>query len=254
MALRPILIFAALIIITVPLMLVQQALNVLKLKSARHLPQTYLALLCKIMGVRVEVVGKIPDQGAALLVGNHISWLDIPIVGSLFPTSFIAKKEIGSWPIISHLAKLQGTVFVDRIKRHTVLKSRNLMQNKLKQGHCLVLFPEGTSHTGKAVLPFKSSFFSAVAGLNVPVIPFTLVFSRLHGLPITARQRPLHAWYGDMELGPHVWQALLAGPVQVKVIFHEPLLPDHRKAMAKQAQHVIQRSLSETLHPAPKIS
>lgn len=238
---------------TLPLMLLQQVFTTFNLKAARQLPQYYLALLCKILRVKVEVTGPLPQPGPALLVGNHISWLDIPIIGSLFPVSFVAKKEIGSWPLVSHLAKLQGTVFVDRIRRQTVLKSRYQMQCRLKAGERLVLFPEGTSHNGKALLPFKSSFFSAVAGLDVPVIPFTLVFTHIRGLPITARQRAFHAWYGDMALAPHVWQALQAGPITVKVIFHEAVVPNTRKIMARAAHGTIKQSLVAALHPNPKI-
>ena len=136
-------------------MLVQQVFTLTSKRAARWLPSCYLRLLCKLVGVKIEVSGELPKPGPALLVGNHVSWIDIPIVGSLMPTTFIAKREIGTWPLISHLAKLQGTVFVDRIRRQTVLKSRDQMQNRLKAGDKLVLFPEGTSNDGKAVLPFK---------------------------------------------------------------------------------------------------
>jgi lyso-ornithine lipid O-acyltransferase len=246
-------ILAALLLITLPLMLLQQLFTLTSRRAARWLPSAYLWLLCKLVGVKIEVIGELPKPGPALIVGNHVSWIDIPIVGSLFPASFIAKREIGTWPLVSHLAKLQGTVFVDRIRRQTVLKSRDQMQSRLKSGDKLVLFPEGTSHDGKAVLPFKSTFFSAVAGLDVPVIPITLAFMSIRKLPLTPRQRPIYAWYGDMELAGHVWEALRAGPLHVKVIFHPALEPAHRKVLARASYATIRGSLASALHPSTEI-
>ena len=116
-----------------------------------------------------------------------------------------------------------------------------------------MLFPEGTSNDGRHVLPFKSSDFGVVESLNVKVIPVTLVYQSNYNLPLTFRQRPSFAWYGDMDLVPHLWDALKAGPLKVTITFHEALPKLPRKDRAKLAHTTIAESLTQTLHGEPQI-
>jgi 1-acyl-sn-glycerol-3-phosphate acyltransferase len=116
------------------------------------------------------------------------------------------------------------------------------------------LFPEGTSHDGNRVLPFKSALLGAAEsvlanGKHVTVQPVSAAFTGLYGLPMGRENRPLFAWYGDMEMMPHLWEAILAGPLEVVVQFHAPLSLDDmdRKTLALRAQQVIQTGVSEAL-------
>jgi lyso-ornithine lipid O-acyltransferase len=118
----------------------------------------------------------------------------------------------------------------------------------LHAGDTLVLFPEGTSNDGHCVMPFKSSYFGAAENLDVALIPVTLAYKSNYNLPLTKRQRPSFAWYGDMDLVPHLWEALKAGPIEVIVRFHEALPKVSRKDMAKLAHVTIAKSLAQTLH------
>ena len=109
-----------------------------------------------------------------------------------------------------------------------------------------MLFPEGTSHDGNTVLPFKSALLGAAEarlanGQYVKVQPVSAAFTGLHGMPMGRENRPLFAWYGDMEMMPHLWEALKAGPLDVVVQFHEPLSLDHmdRKALAARGEEII---------------
>ena len=109
-----------------------------------------------------------------------------------------------------------------------------------------MLFPEGTSHTGNTVLPFKSALLGAAEarlanGHYVKVQPVSAAFTGLHGLPMGRENRPYFAWYGDMEMLPHLWEALLAGPLDVVVQFHEPFSLDmmDRKELARRAEDVV---------------
>lgn len=233
--------------LTLPLMLVQLILVVFWSRAAHLLPWYYHRILCRLLGVTVTIEGRRPFV-PALLVSNHVSWLDIPILSSVMPLTFIAKREVGGWPLFGWMAKLQRCVFVNRDKRHSTGKSSSEIADRLHAGDTLVLFPEGTSNDGHCVMPFKSSYFGAAENLDVALIPVTLAYKSNYNLPLTKRQRPSFAWYGDMDLVPHLWEALKAGPIEVIVRFHEALPKVSRKDMAKLAHVTIAKSLAQTLH------
>ena len=236
--------------LTLPLMPVQFILGALHFPSARWLPWVYHRVLRRLLGVSIVIQGQAPAT-PALLVSNHVSWLDIPILSSVMPLSFIAKREVGGWPMFGWMAKLQRCVFVNRENRHSTGKSSAEIIDRLNLGDCLVLFPEGTSNDGRSVMPFKSAYFGVVDNLNVKVIPVTLAYQSNYNLSITRRQRPSFAWYGDMDLVPHLWEALKAGPLKVSVISHEALPKIPRKDMAKLAHATIAKSLMQMLHGGP---
>ena len=110
--LRAIFILLGFLALTLPLMPVQFVLR------SKRLPWIYHRLLCKILGVTLIIEGA-PPTGAALLVANHVSWLDIPVLSAIAPLSFIAKREVRVWPLFGAMAKLQRTVFVNRESRHS---------------------------------------------------------------------------------------------------------------------------------------
>ncbi len=179
-----------------------------------------------LIGVRVEVTGSpVLSRRPALFVGNHISWLDIPVIGSVLPVSFIAKSEVRGWPVFGLLARLQRTVFVERRAIRT-RHHRDEMQRRLDEGGALVLFAEGTSGDGLRLLPYKSAFFSVAEPRGreaVPVQPFTLEYTRIGGYPATRRHMPLVAWIGDMTLGSHILGVLANRPITARLTFHEPV-------------------------------
>jgi lyso-ornithine lipid O-acyltransferase len=237
--------------LTLPLMPVQWMLIHLNPHWARALPHYYHRIGCRILGFRAEIVGALPHDGACLIVSNHVSWIDIVVLSTLAPLSFVAKREVAAWPFFGWMAKLQRTVFVDRERRHSTKHSRNELEERLSRGERIVLFPEGTSHNGGSVLPFKSSFFAAGVGEAVSVVPVTLAYVANRGLPMTRRQRPRFAWYADMQLIPHLWSALSAGPLTVRIIVHPPLADAtrlDRKQAAIVSEKLIRHSLTSSLH------
>jgi 1-acyl-sn-glycerol-3-phosphate acyltransferase len=187
-----------------------------------------------------------------LIASNHASWLDIPVLSAVTPVSFIAKEEVNGWPFFGSLARLQRTLFVNRERRHTTGNSRKEIQQRLKAGDTLVLFPEGTSSDGVHVLPFKSAFFGAIESPDISVQPVTIAYTGHRNLPMDRRLRPAYAWYGDMDLPPHLWRALATGPIEVTVICHKPLFIGpgmDRKALARRAENLVRQGLAEALHP-----
>ncbi len=245
---------AAFLSITLPLMPLQRLFLWLDLPQARSLPHVYHRLVCRILGVRLQIEGNAATPG--LIAANHVSWLDISVLSAARSVSFIAKMEVCHWPFFGTLARLQNTLFVDRQNRLTTAQSNAALIQRLVRGETLVLFPEGTSNNGRALRPFKSSFFAAVEKAQLPLIPVTLIYQSQHGLPLTLRQRPDIAWYGDANLLPHLWGVLKGGPITARLIFHAPLRPEdfaNRKALAKATESLLKASLAESLHGATKM-
>jgi lyso-ornithine lipid O-acyltransferase len=252
--LRAALILAAFLAVTLVGMPVQWLLLKLRSPAARTFPHRYHRLVAALFGMHIKVVGTPVTGEGVLMVANHTSWADIVIFSAVAPISFVAKSEVASWPFFGTLARLQRTVFVERQRRSATGETRDAIRDRLLQGDALVLFPEGTSHTGNAVLPFKSALLGAAEavladGRHVKVQPVSTAFTGLHGLPMGRENRPLFAWYGDMEMMPHLWGALLAGPLDVVVQFHEPFSLDmmDRKTLAARAQEIVQIGQAEAL-------
>ena len=242
--------------VTLPLMPLQQIFLWVWPRMARLFPMYYHRLVCRILGVRMEVIGPRPHKGPLLIASNHVSWLDIVVLSAVAPVSFVAKKEVSRWPLFGTLARLQRTVFVDRDRRHATGPSRNEMQDRLKGGEMLVLFAEGTSGDGRSVLPFKSAFFGAAELPGVLVQPVSLAYRGHRNLPMTRRLLPSYAWYGDMEMVPHLLGAARSGPIEVTVVCHPPLALSgevSRKGLARHAEEQVRRGLVLALHDPAKI-
>src|SRR5579864_9330935 len=241
------------LIVTLILIPVQGLGLKLGLGYARRLPHRYHRFVAGLFGIHIRVMGELP-QGAVLIVANHTSWLDIVLFSAVMPISFVAKSEVNDWPFFGTLARLQRTVFVERTRRSQTGEARDLIAARLAQGETLVLFPEGTSHDGNAVLPFKSALLGAAEsvladGHHVTVQPVSTAYIGSHGIPMGRETRPLYAWYGDMDLVPHLWEALKAGPLDVVVQFHQPLSLDRmdRKELARLAESQIRAGQARAL-------
>jgi lyso-ornithine lipid O-acyltransferase len=248
----------AYVAITLPLLPLQALAVFFKLELARTLPPAYHRLVCRILGIRVAAQGEMAKNRPLLIVGNHTSYLDIEVLGSLIPGSFVAKAEIARWPFFGWLAKLQRSVFIER-RSSKAREHKDEIEKRLLEGDVLILFPEGTSNDGNRILPFRSALFSVaerrVEGEALVVQPVSLAYTRLDGMPMGRSFRPFFAWYGDMELPPHLWQMLGLGIVTAEVIFHEPVTIDRfgtRKALAEHCWRIVSEGLASLLTGRPQ--
>ena len=216
---------------------VQMVLIRVSARAAMSFARTYHRVLCWVIGLKVQVVGQPSTAPSVLFVSNHSSWLDILVLGSVLQAAFVSKAEVGEWPVAGIIARLGRTIFVSR-KRNGTGKEAREIQDRLAAGDRIILFPEGTSNDGTRVLPFRSSFLT-VAQDAKHLQPISLVYDRLGGLPACRRDRPLFAWYGDMDLATHFWRIARRSGARATVLLHEPTDPANfpdRKALTVGSQ------------------
>ncbi|MBW8269720.1 lysophospholipid acyltransferase family protein [Caldovatus aquaticus] len=259
-AVRRIALALALTLLAMP---VQALLLLLPGRGRIVFPRLYWAGMCRAIGLKVRVVGRPAAERPVLFLSNHCSWLDILVLGGVLEACFVAKSEVGTWPLVSTVARLGRTVFVSRSRGRTGTEAEQ-MRARLAAGDSLILFPEGTSSDGTRVLPFRSSFL-AVADAARQVQPVSVVYDRLGGLPACRRDRPFFAWYGDMDIATHLWRLARRSGARATVLLHEPVDPrafPDRKALTAAVAEVVAEGAAALrqnrpvapLRPAPPLS
>ncbi len=190
--------------------------------------------------MRITVEGRPVENRSILFVANHVSYLDIPILGSWLDTAFVAKREVSGWPGFGTLARLGRTLFVTR-RPLDAAADCHALSRMLLEGRPVILFPEGTSSDGLEVLPFRSTLFEVAyawtADGRIDVQPVTLCYTRADdGGP------SLLAWYGDHDFLSHLLRAFTLPPSEVRICFHPPVrarLFADRKALARHCREKI---------------
>ncbi|WP_332681006.1 lysophospholipid acyltransferase family protein [Bosea sp. (in: a-proteobacteria)] len=215
-------------------------------------------LVCRGLGVRTVIRGTPPGRGeGGLIVSNHVSWLDIPVLGAVRPLSFVAKAEVETWPVIGWLSKLQRTVFIDRMRRSATADVAAEMGQRLSNGQAVVLFAEGTTGDGTRVLPLRSSLLGAAhqalrgeGEAEITIYPLCITYTGFYGLRGGRSERAALAWHGDTELGPHLRALLAAGAVDVELAWGEPIRMGRklsRKEATRLAEIAIRRARQEAV-------
>ncbi len=241
-------------------LILPQLIVLLIMPGSRYvLPQLFHRGLCRLFRVQVEIHGIPSKDKPTLFVLNHISWLDIPVIGKAIRGSFVAKQEVAGYPLIGPLSRLQQTIFIART-RPSVKNHKDDMQRHLEQGDNIFLFPEGTSSNGLVIQNFKSAYFalaeSYMGEKPLTVQPVTLAYSHMDNLMMTRGTMGIVAWIGDEDLVSHVWEFLKTGRVTAELRFHDPVTIDDydsRKDMATDCQKVITHGLSRALTGRPEL-
>jgi len=232
-------------------------------RAVRVLSLAWFKGVCRICNLSVQVHGEPVDDASVLFVGNHVSYLDIPVLGTVMNARFVAKQEVAGWPLFGICARVARTIFIKRDPKEA-LRQREDIRAELDAGERLILFPEGTSTDGKRVLPFKSTLFSVAdqkGEQEAPVVqPFSIVYPRYaDGRPLDRGHQSLYAWHGDHELFPHLISVFGLKGAIVDVIFHPPVKAAdfaHRKDLAQhchtQVARGVQRSHGQRIYkPKP---
>lgn len=202
----------------------------------------------RIMGMGFRTTGELM-RGRGAVVANHSSWLDIFALNARKRIYFVSKAEVARWPGIGWLARATGTVFIERNPKFARAQTL-MMEQRLRAGHKLLFFPEGTSTDGLRVLRFKTTLFQAFFADGIRdfmhVQPVTVIYHAPR-----ARAASFYGWWGDMEFGPHLLR-VLAQPRQgsVELVYHPPVrvadFPD-RKALAAHCEGTIRQEHARRL-------
>ena len=221
----------------------------------------YYRVLCRVLRIHIRVIGAPVRDHAVLFVSNHLSWADILVIGALGPVAFVAKREVADWPLVGVAARLQRTVFVDRARRHQTGEAIGAIVQRLIGGISVVLFAEGTSSDGNRVLPFRSALIGAVdeaaarGGGVIKIQPMSIGYTGQQGIAMGRQNRPLVAWYGDLDFLPHFKTFCARGAVDAVVSYGDPFTADgtaDRKAMARRLESDVRALNAATLRGRPR--
>lgn len=221
--------------------------------AKRPIAKLWFRTCQRICGLRVRVRGRPHEDGPVLIAANHVSYLDIIVLGALVDARFVAKRDVAGWPLFGLLARLADTIFVSRDRRNAAGDSGEL-KGALDRGERIILFPEGTSSNGLNVLPFKSALFSAVepkhVNARVAMQPVSIGYARYaDGRRLKGELTDLYAWYGDMTLAGHLMSVFGLKGCVVEVDFMPPIRPvafPDRKSLASASERAVRRSLLTT--------
>ena len=191
-----------------------------------------------LVGLRVEVRG-VPPRPPFILVSNHLSYVDVILLGGQLSSVFVAKAEVDRWPFVGALCRSVDTVFIDREIKRDIPRVTERLQSILADGRGVVLFPEGTSTKGDGVLPFRPGLLDEAARSGRPVSYASLTYRTLGGSP------PAHqvvCWWGDMPFGKHLLRLMgLPGFEAILTFGGEPIRESDRKLLATRLQRAVQR-------------
>lgn len=191
----------------------------------RRAARWWLGRLTRVLDMDITVTGQ-PVDVPALFVANHVSWLDIPVLGGLHGVHFLSKEEVGRWPLIGRLATAAGTIYIRRGGGQVRQRTRQIAGH-VAAGRSILVFPEGTTTRGHDVRDFHSPLFAAATDGDHPVQPVALRYRDESGAP-----HALAPFVDDDEFHVHLWRLLLEDRVRVEVVFLPALRPgagDHRE-------------------------
>jgi 1-acyl-sn-glycerol-3-phosphate acyltransferase len=204
--------------------------------------------MMRALGAQLCVEGAAPAPGA-LLVANHVSWLDILAITSHAPSIFVAKREVRDWPAIGWLAARAGTLFLQRSSGRSLLRVKNRIAAQLLARRSVAFFPEGTTSSGSGVMPFRSGLLQAAVDGARPVQPVAIAYYGEDGKP-----SPDAAFIDGMTLWQSIGAICRSGHITVRLAFATPLAPAGRtrKELAREARDTIAAILARrpSLHPA----
>jgi len=207
---------------------------------------------CFIFGIKVTADEYLPTKEGSLFVSNHCSYIDIVVIGSKIPVRFTPKSEIKKWPIIGWLVNMSLPVYIER-KGNKAREQKEVIQNIIKGGDNIIVFPEGTTNNGRELKNFKTSLFSVVENSKIKVRPVVVKYKKIDGQNINNQTIDSIAWHGDMTFFPHLWGLMKAKKIEAEIKYLEPLSAndfESRKELAEKAEQEIRQNIYKILEKA----
>jgi len=212
--------------------------------------QVWAHRMLVLWGIGLEVRGEPPHSGPALLVANHISWLDILVIHATRHCRFVSKSDIKHWPVIGTLATAAGTLYIERALRRDAMRVVHHMADALRAGEVVAVFPEGTTSDGIHLLPFHANLMQAAISADAPVVPVALQFvDRVSGETSLAP-----CYVGDDTLAGSIWRTLTTPGITAVVSYGQAQRAGDRdrRVWARDLREAVDRlRTSEPLGNAP---
>lgn len=188
----------------------------------------------------IRRLGLEPSGLGRLVVANHVSWIDVFAINAAMPCRFVAKAEIGRWPLLGALVTRSGTLYIERGRRHAVASTNHKVRDHLKAGESVVVFPEGTTSDGSTLLPFHSNLLAPAIEIGAPVWPLVVRYTNCGARSDAA------AFVGDMGLLTSLARILTARELTIRITVLAPIEVTHhenRHAVARAARDEIAAEL-----------
>lgn len=201
--------------------------------------QAWALQLLALWGIHLQVIGQPVVTGPALIVSNHISWLDILVIHAARYCRFVSKSDIRTWPLVGALATGAGTLYIERANRRDALRMVHDMAEAMKQGDVVAVFPEGTTSDGVSLLSFHANLIQSAIAAQAPVQPMSLKFVDARSGEMTLAP----CYIGNDTLLGSVWRTLTAPPITAVVHFGpiQQAQGRERRAWAQALQQEVAR-------------
>ncbi|RYZ81632.1 MAG: 1-acyl-sn-glycerol-3-phosphate acyltransferase [Proteobacteria bacterium] len=199
--------------------------------------------MVKALDITIITKGAPVADSNFLYVGNHMGFVDIFVVSSLFPALFITSQEMRETPLLGTLCEMAGCIFVERRRRSQIMSELGSVTDALKDGHNVVLYPEATSSDGVVVLPFKKTLMTSASHAARPIQPGVINFRQIDGKEFSLKNRDHVCWYGDISFVQAMWGTMTTRSIVAEVEFLQPILAD---------QHLDRTEVAERAHALVK--
>lgn len=231
------------------------------------IPQFMQRRLCRIFNVEVDVHGLRDEKRQAIIVANHLSWLDAPVLGGLFRGAFIGKADIAHWPVIGWLSRCFRMIAIERTSKYLPFAHEKMVR-ALNEGMTLIVFPEGTTTDGSDVQMFRAGLLKILyneavdpqgnplhVSRDICIQPVAIRVMETNGRDATNDQsaRDVYAWYGNQNFISHLWQALVSEGMRVQVTILPTLCPrefENRFDLINTAQRMVRDVVTAGARPS----
>jgi 1-acyl-sn-glycerol-3-phosphate acyltransferase len=241
--------FLVLMVWTIYIIITYSILKLFKYAQRDRVVRMFHRGVLRCFNIECITEGVLHKDVPTLYISNHISYLDIFVLGSQVPGKYIAKSEVAKWPLFGFLAKLQDTLFIERRSRKVGNQIEQIKEHLLKKNN-LVLFPEGTSNIGTFVAPFHSSFFQSADNPEITIQPVTVAYTHYQNQLMDRSQRDFYAWYKPRKILGHFVNGLGLGRGSARLIFHKPVKLEEfesRKDCSTHCESEIRKGLLSAL-------